>query len=335
MQLQRHPENPIVRPGQHPWRRVATFNPGAVLGADGTVYMLERACSSLAPLYSHVGLLASSDGVHFELVRDEPVFTATQLGTPYGTVEDPRVVAIDGAYLMTYVHRNYASSCHPNGVGVPGYTEASFVPSDDPNLYRSGLARSDDLIAWEDLGPVTPPEVDDRDCVLFPERIGGRYAMLRRPQHYTGAQYGGLDHPSIWITDSADLREWSEPRLVATVEQDWEGVKIGAGATPLATAEGFLLIYHGVDAAANYRTGVMLLDSEDPSRVIARCPHPIFAPETYYETTGLIIPRVVFPSANVVKDGTVYIYYGACDSCICLATVPLDELLAAVLQHRR
>ena len=129
-----------------------------------------------------------------------------------------------------------------------------------------------------------------------------------------------------------DLQTWTEPKLVASGEQDWEERKIGAGATPAETDAGWLLIYHGVDEQANYRTGVMLLDLEDPSKVIARSPEQVFEPEEYYEITGLIIPRVVFPSANVIKDGTVYIYYGACDSCICLATVPLQEMLDYVRQ---
>jgi predicted GH43/DUF377 family glycosyl hydrolase len=195
------------------------------------------------------------------------------------------------------------------------------------------LAVSDDLLSWEDRGLVTPIDVDDRDCVLFPERIGGRYAMLRRPLHYVGGAYG-VARPSIWLSYSDDLVTWDEARLVATVEQEWEGVKIGAGATPLPTAAGWLLIYHGVDDQANYRTGAMLLDLADPARVLTRTPAPIMVPEHAYERVGLIIPRVVFPSANVVRDGIVYVYYGCCDTVIALATTPLDSLLDHLSSHR-
>ena len=103
----------------------------------------------------------------------------------------------------------------------------------------------------------------------------------------------------------------------------------------MKTDAGWLLIFHGVDEQANYRTGIMLLDLDNPAKIVARSPECVFEPEEYYETTGLIIPRVVFPSANVIKDGTVYVYYGACDSCICLATVPLQEMLDYVLQFKR
>ncbi|MFP4139722.1 MAG: glycosidase [Planctomycetota bacterium] len=335
MKLKRHEENPIVAPGGYSWRRVATFNPGVVLDEDGVFWMLERACSNLAPLHSHFGLLRSDDGMHFEHVSDEPVFTAAQLGTPRGTVEDARVVRIDGTYYMTYVHRNYVSSCYPNGVGIPLYSDPSDVPDEDLNNYRSGVAKSADLQNWEDLGLVTGEALDDRDCVLFPEKIDGRFAMLRRPMNFVGPEFG-CDGPSIWLSYSDDLLEWTTPALVATPENaSWEGGKIGAGATPMKTDDGWLIIYHGVDESVTYRSGVMLLDLDDPTKLVARSPEFILEPEEYYERTGLIIPHVVFPSANVVKDDTVFIYYGCCDTCISLATVPLGDLLDYVLQYRR
>ncbi|MFW6061364.1 MAG: glycosidase [Planctomycetota bacterium] len=334
MPLQRHPENPIVTPGGPYWRSITTFNPGVVIH-DGTFYMLERACSSLAPLYCQFGLLKSDDGVHFELASNEPVFTAEQLGTPKGTVEDPRLVQIGDTFYMTYVHRNYVASCFPNGQGVPDYHNPTFVPPGDPNNYRTGIATSTDLLHWEDLGLVTPPDVDDRDCTLFPEKIGGRFAMLRRPMHYVGQKYG-CDRPSIWLSYSDDLKTWSEPHLIAAAEHpDWEAVKIGGAAQPLRTEEGWLLLYHGVDRAGVYRVGAMLLDLHDPTRLIARTPEWLMQPEEYYERVGLIIPRVIFPSANVIRDGTVYVYYGCCDTCISLATARLADLLAAVLEHKR
>lgn len=331
--LQRHRGNPIVVPGNYWWRDIVTFNPSVVFH-DGAFWMLERAVSNLQPLHSHVGLLRSTDGYRFEHVTAEPVFTAAQLGTPRGTVEDPRVVQLDGTFYMTYVHRNYASSCFPTGKGIPNYHNCVDVPPGDPNNYRTGLAKSTDLIHWDDLGLVTPRDVDDRDCVLFPEKVSGRYAMLRRPMDYIGPKYG-CDRPSIWISYSTDLKAWSAPELVAkATDVPWESKKIGAAAPPLKTEAGWLALYHGVDAGTVYRTGVMLLDLKNPAKVIARSPEFMLEPEMYYERAGLIIPRVVFPSANVVKDGIVYVYYGCCDTCIAVATVPLNELLTYVLKYR-
>jgi predicted GH43/DUF377 family glycosyl hydrolase len=334
MKIIRYPGNPIVIPGGRPWRAVTTFNPGVVLDEDGTFYMLERACSSLAPLKCQFGLLKSSDGFHFEHVVNWPVFTPEQLGTPRGTVEDPRVVKIEGTFYMTYVHRNVASSCHPTGLGIPVYAGPDDVAPGDPNNYRTGIARSANLTEWENLGLITPRDLDDRDCILFPEKIKGRYALLRRPSNFVGPQYG-CSQPSIWLSYSHDLRAWDEPTLVATVEnRSWEGKKIGASTPPIKTKEGWLLLYHGVDEDTVYRLGIMLLDRGNPGKVIARSPKFIMEPEAYYERVGLIIPRVIFPSANVIKDDTLFIYYGCADTCIGVATVPVAELLAYVLQFR-
>lgn len=202
----------------------------------------------------------------------------------------------------------------------------------DPNHYRSGIARSKDLVAWEDLGLVTPREVDDRDCVLFPEKIGGRYAMLRRPMHYVGPKYG-CDRPSIWLSYSKDLLHWDDPVLVAKPENaTWESGKIGAAAPPVRTKAGWLVLYHGVDNNTVYRTGAMLLALKDPSRIIARTPDFFFEPELSYEKVGLIIPRVVFPSSTVEKNGTLYVYYGCCDTTISVATCDMKKLLAHILR---
>ena len=121
---------------------------------------------------------------------------------------------------------------------------------------------------------------------------------------------------------------WSDPKLLAVAENpSWEGTKIGAAASPLKTDLGWLLLYHGVDKSSVYRVGAMMLDLKDPGRVIGRTSSPIMEPREYYERCGLVIPNVVFPTANVLKDGLVYIYYGCCDTSIGLATVPLDELV--------
>jgi predicted GH43/DUF377 family glycosyl hydrolase len=180
---------------------------------------------------------------------------------------------------------------------------------------------------------VTPPDIDDRDNVLFPEKVNGKYAMLRRPITPGEDGYRSVP-PSIWISYSENLRDWTEPRLVASAENAWEGGKVGAAGPPIRTGEGWLSLYHGVDENVVYRVGVMLLDLKNPERVIARSPEFILEPQEYYERFGLVIPNVVFPTANVVKDGTVFIYYGCADTCIGVATVGLDELVDYVQSFR-
>ena len=330
MRLRRYEGNPVVTAGTHDWRRVTTFNPAVIVDDDGIFYMWERACESLAPLICHVGLLRSEDGRHFELMSDEPVLSPHDFGTPKGTVEDPRVVKIDGRYYMTFVQRDFAAICRPDGVGIPDYCEAPDVPEGKLNNYRSGIAVSDDLKTWEVLGLITPPEMHDRDCVMFPEKVNGRYAMLRRPEGYIGADYG-CERPSVWLTYSDDLLTWDEPVLVAQPEQPWEACKIGSGPPPVPTDDGWLVVYHGVAGVkrrVTYRVGAMLLDRDDPSKVIGRATDFFMEPELYYERFGLITPNVVFPTATPVKDGEVYIYYGCSDTCISLATAPLSDMIA-------
>ncbi len=331
MLFTRYSGNPIVLPGKWDWRMVATFNPAVILH-QGVFYMFERACSGLDPLQCRIGLLRSDDGFNFTHVSTEPVFGPEQFDAPFGTIEDPRVVELDGRFYMTFVFRPYAARCFPTGKGVPRYREAENLPAGLANNYRSGIAVSDDMEHWEVLGLITPPDIHDRDNVLFPEKIGGRYAMLRRPNEFVGPEYG-CSAPSMWLSFSENLLDWSTPELIATPEQPWEAQKIGAASTPVRTDAGWLTLYHGVDAGSAYRVGVMLLDLEDPRRVIARTPSPIMEPEAYYEKVGLIIPNTIFPTATVIKDGLIYLYYGCTDTSISVATVPVQELLEMVLEY--
>ncbi|ACT03688.1 glycosidase [Paenibacillus sp. JDR-2] len=333
MKLTRHENNPIVVPGGADWRKAAVFNPG-VVQADGKYYMYERAAGSLRPFQTCIGLLESEDGVNFRPVLDEPVFTAEMLGYPGGSVEDARVVRIDGLYYMCYALQPYGFDCWPTGTGLPAYYPEHYPEWADngvePMITRSGIAVSVDGIHFKPLSYTTPAEIDDRDNALFPEKIGGRFAILRRPLQYVGEKYG-TNSPGMWISYSDNLFDWTEPELVAVAENpEWEGTKIGAAATPIRTDRGWLVLYHGVDARSVYRVGALLLDLEDPKKVIARTREPIMEPETYYEKFGLVLPNVVFPTANLVIDGLLYIYYGCCDTSIALATVPLNELLDAM-----
>jgi predicted GH43/DUF377 family glycosyl hydrolase len=333
MKIVRNSQNPIVVPGILDWRRVATFNPG-VIETNGKFYMYERAAGSLRPFQTSIGLLESEDGINFRLVKDEPIFTAEMLGYPGGSVEDARVVKIDDVFYMCYALQPYKFDCWPTGVAVPSYyPHAEWAENEaEPMITQSGIAVSHDGVHFEHLCYTTPKEIDDRDNALFPEKINGKFALLRRPMEYVGAEYG-TDVPGMWISYSEDLLTWSKPELVAVAENSaWEGSKIGAAATPLRTDHGWLVLYHGVDANSIYRVGAMLLDLENPAKVVARTQKPIMEPEEYYEKFGLVIPNVVFPTANLIIDDQLYIYYGCCDTSIGLATVALDELLDIILR---
>jgi predicted GH43/DUF377 family glycosyl hydrolase len=334
MNIKRCKKNPIVRPGIYDWRKVVTFNPAVIIEND-KFYMLERVSGGLQPFHCYFGLMESDNGIDFTHVVDYPVVTPEMLGFSFGSIQDPRIVKLEDTFYLNYALRPSSYGYAPTGVGKPIEIEYTF-PGDygkaESFMTRSGIMKSKDLIHWEQVAYTTPFEINDRDNILFPEKIKGRYALLRRPEEYIGETYG-TDKAAIWLTYSDDLIHWDEPKILAKSRDDisWEYKKIGGSTPPIKTEEGWLVIYHGVDEDNVYRAGVMMLDLENPMKVIARPEAFILEPEEYYEKFGLYIPNVVFPTGNVVKDGLLYIYYGCTDTAISLATVPLKEIVDFVM----
>jgi len=161
--------------------------------------------------------------------------------------------------------------------------------------------------------------VNNKDAVLFPERIENKYALFHRPM--AGNSMG------IWIAYSHDLIHWHSQREIMLPKYDWEGYKIGASTPPLRTHKGWLLFYHGVDDEGVYRAGVSLFELDKPDKLIGKCSTPVLEPEQDYELIGKI-PRVVFPCGAVEFNDKYYIYYGTADKVIAVATVEKEELLA-------
>ena len=285
MQLQRYAGNPILKPKrEHPWEARAVFN-GAAVYHNRLFHMLYRA---VAPnLVSTIGYAVSQDG--FDWLRlDRPVLEPANEFETKG-VEDPRITRIDDTFYMTYT----------------AYSERGM---------RVSLAASSNLIAWERLGIILPDE-DNKDTVLFPEKIGGRYVLLhRRP-------------PDVWIARSDDLLHWTDHRVIMRPRPGtWEALKIGAAGPPVKTDHGWLLIYHGVDEDHVYRLGVALLDMNDPTVVLKRQEAPILEPEEEWERHG-DVPNVVFSCGQVMRDDVLYVYYGGSDTVIGVATADKEQVL--------
>ncbi|MFP4522720.1 MAG: glycosidase, partial [Fibrobacterota bacterium] len=162
----------------------------------------------------------------------------------------------------------------------------------------------------------------NKDVALFPEKINGKYRALHRPHNE------GFGKPSIWYGESPDLIHWGNHKCIARpYDTKWECMKIGGGSSPIKTDQGWLTIYHGKGENQIYSLGLILMDLEDPSKIIKRTEEPVLVPETDYETKGFF-PNVVFTNGAVKKDnGEVYIYYGACDETTNLAVSDIDSLL--------
>ena len=309
MKLLRYKNNPILRPNKRNWwESKAVFNPGAVYQAE-RVHLLPRAIGEYENYVSRLGHYVSTDGFNFQRTTDDPVFAPQEEYEKWGC-EDPRITELEGQFYITYVALSKPAM---QGGGPP----------------CTAVASTKDFRSFRRYGKITSPRIDDKDAVIFPEKIAGKYVVLHRPLDWVGAKYG-TDRPSIWISYSDDLKGLDDHKVVMKPEQKWESIKIGAGPPPIKTREGWLLIYHGVDENIVYRTGVALLDLKDPSKVKSRSVYPILEPEKKYERIG-DVPNVVFPEGTVVIDDELLVYYGGADKVCCVATISLDELLDYLL----
>ncbi|MEN1680957.1 MAG: glycosidase [Planctomycetota bacterium] len=332
--LEKHPSNPILRPEPaNAWESLVTCNPGVWLDDDGTFQMLYRAAGDDEDHVIRFGLATSKDGVHFSRTGSEPILSPSIDGPDAGCIEDPRIVRLDGHYYITYAYRAHFPGQYWKQADNSAFNprDASLPPLFGENLTASGLLVSDDLRTYRRLGRITRPDVDDRDVILFPARVGGRYAMLHRPMQWVGEPHG-TQYPGIWISLSDSLLSWPESRLLARNEFAWER-KLGGATPPLWTEDGWFTLYHAVDEKGVYRVGAMLLDLESPWVVTARTREPIMEPEHDYEWRGLYPHGVVFPTANVVKDGVIYIYYGCSDQTIGVATADFAALVESVREQ--
>jgi predicted GH43/DUF377 family glycosyl hydrolase len=182
----------------------------------------------------------------------------------------------------------------------------------------TSLAQTDDFEQVEKLGLIFAP--DNRDVCFFPEKINGYYWALHRP---APLHFG---KPEMWLAKSPDLLHWGDhSRLAGCSDKDWDQRKIGGGAPLLKTDKGWLQIYHGVDKDQRYCLGALLIDLNDPTKVIARMLNPLIEPRENYEVEGFF-GNVVFCCGAIIKDGVVNIYYGAADEVMALATISLSEL---------
>jgi len=301
----RYAGNPILTKTDIPYP-VETVHNAGVTKFDGRYIMLFR--SHLVTGRSIIGIAESEDGFNFKAWSEpfmvpstEPVFCEYE---EYG-VEDPRITPLEGAYYITY------SAYSRHGV-------------------RVGLAKTLDFESVERVAFIT--QVDYRNCVLFPEKINGRYVKLDRP-------HSQLNPWSIWISYSPDLRYWGDSRLVIKpVAYHWDAMKIGPGAPPIRTDKGWLNIYHGVFKTMDghvYRLGAALHKLDDPAEIIGVADRWILQPEDPWEVIGYV-HNVVFTCGAVSEDdGTLKLYWGGADRVMCAGTAVIAELVELCLTDSR
>ena len=329
MKLVRCKQNPILKPNPaNQWEELCVLNPAAIYNElDKKFYMIYRAAGNDKTHLIHLGLAISDDGVNFIRQSDKPLISGDPNGLDAGGCEDPRLVKMGDYFYLTYASRPFP----PGQYWREDKEYFGFQPEYGPkvliyNNTLTHLAISKDLKKWKKLGPITDPHYDDRDVVIFPEKINGKFYMLSRAMERCGKGFPNKN-PAIWLSFSDDLLNWDNYSLLMEGQTWWEDKKIGTSTAPLKTKDGWLVLYHGVSSKDDaYRVGAILLDLNDPTKIIARTKDYLLEPEEEYETNGYY-NGCVFPTAIVPKDDMYYIYYGAGDKVICLATVKQDELL--------
>jgi predicted GH43/DUF377 family glycosyl hydrolase len=241
---------------------------------------------------SYLRIARSKDGRHFQLEETPFVYPETEFET-FG-VEDPRITQIDDTFYIVF------SAVSPVGVGV-------------------GMVSTKDFKTFERHGMIFAPE--NKDVVIFPEKINGKYYALHRPVPKA------IGSPEIWIAESENLLHWgNHHHLFGLREGYWDNGRIGAGAVPIKTDKGWLELYHAADKNQRYCMGAVLLDLNDPTKVIARTDQPILEPEARYEVDGFF-GNVVFSCGAIVEEDIVKIYYGVADTSMACAELSLKEIM--------
>lgn len=310
--IKRCQTNPVLSAKDIPYQAALVFNPGVARFHGKYVMVFTNDYGSLKDERidgTNIGLAFSDDGVEWQ-VRPKPCFELAdeEILRAY----DPRLTVIDGrCYMYFAVHTRHGVRC--------------------------AVAVTDDFDEFEIISMSTP---DNRNMVLFPEKINKMFVRLERPFPMYGR--GGKERFDIWISDSPDLKYWGNSDLLLGVEDvPFSNLKIGPAAPPVKTREGWLTTFHAADFdpargkngweetwKKRYTAGIMLLDLENPRKVIGLYKEPLIAPEAPYEIDGGFRNNVIFPTGMILEDtGEVKIYYGANDTVVCLATADVHDLL--------
>ena len=320
-------DRPVLTKDDVPYDASLVFNAGVVKYKGQYVMIFRNDYGPTEETYPDVrfrtsmGVATSDDGINWK-VRNDTIFdNKNRLPTDeMKRLYDPRITIIDDKPYLC-------------------------VAMDTRHGVRGCIAELDEN--FETIKILSASAPDNRNMVLFPERIDGKYVRLERP--FPVYSRGGKDRFDLWLSKSPDLVYWGETELVLAVEDvPYANDKIGPAAPPIKTDKGWLTTFHAVDKEdgrgkngwetawrKRYCAGIMLLDLEDPTKVVGMSKLPLIAPENYYETEKGFRQQVIFPGGMILEDnGEVKIYYGASDTVECLATANVDDLIALCTEKR-
>lgn len=292
--LERYAGNPILLPGTAAWEDLNVSNAGAAVYKD-KVYLLyraegrERRSGPKSWPVTRIGMAVSENGYDIACRRPE-VILDRDANDPWCELgcEDPRISRIGDMFYIVFV----ASTRY----GWTGDRLALATTRDFQTFQRHGLLM---------------PELEQRTSALLPATVDGRYVLFHRPM------------PNLWVSFSRDLKQWNGMTCIfQTKIGAWYENKLGIGAPPIETEHGWLVFWHGKNNRREYALGIMLLDKNDPRKILKVQEEPVLSCRTAYETTGFT-PNVVYTNGAVRFHGKYFVYYGCCDRCLAVAT--LDE----------
>lgn len=298
----RYTENPII--DRNPIENVARIFNSAVIPYEGSFIGVFRGEQTDGVPFIYLG--RSKDAIHWEFEPEKIPFE-DENGNPFMPhyAYDPRLVKVEDTYYIIWCQDFYGASI--------------------------GVAKTQDFKKFVRIeNPFIP---FNRNAVLFPRKINGKYMMLSRPSDSGHTPFG-----DIFLSQSPDMEYWGHHRHVMGKGNNWwESIKIGGGAAPIETSEGWLLFYHGVSGTCNgfvYSIGGAILDINEPSRVRYRCKNFLLTPEKWYEERGFV-PNVCFPCATIhdSESGRIALYYGCADSYVGLAFTNVDEIVEYIKEH--
>lgn len=301
--LWRYNQNPIIK--RNPIKGIARIFNSAVVYKDGEYVGVFRAeDTSCLP---HLRMGYSKDGINWK-IDDHRINMVDEDGNPYNPyyAYDPRLVKVDDTYYIIWCTEFYGPT-----IGLA-----------ETKDFKTFVRRENCFLPY------------NRNGVLFPRKINGKFVMMSRPSDGGHTAFG-----DIFISESSDLTYWGKHRHVMEKGGSgwWQGLKIGGGPAPIETSVGWLLFYHGVILNCNgyvYSIGGVILDKENPSKVLYRCRTYLLTPEEDYESVGFV-PNVCFPCATLVDEetGRVAIYYGAADTYVALAFTTIDEVVDYIIAN--
>lgn len=269
------------------------ISPNDYLLSDSRVFKPKKGDAEFTYLtsISHIRCARSKDGIHFIVDKIPFIFPHNQYET-FG-IEDPRCTKIENTYYINF------SSVSQNGI-------------------VEELVTTQDFKSYKERGIICLP--DNKDVAIFPKKIDGKYWAFFRPTVASTGKH------AVWISSSPNLSDWGNYHLLFSGSTTgWDDDRVGAGIPPIKTKKGWLEIYHGANKKNQYCLGALLLDKNDPRKILARSKKPIMFPTYPYEKAGFF-GDVVFACGGLLENNNLTIYYGASDSVTCMASISLNDI---------